>query len=124
MTTEITPWEVGLGWAGSRKKGNFRGKERVFTSKGKENLNFISLNVDHNEALEGGELIAINGETVGVVNSPVWSHRMNMSLALGHIEPRHSEKGTKVRISSDNVDTAAVITELPIYDPQKTRPHA
>ena len=124
MTTENTPWEVGLGWAVSRKKSDFRGKEKVFASEGKENLNFISLNVDHNEALEGGELIAINGETVGVVNSPVWSHRMNMSLALGHIEPRYSAKGTKVRISSNNVDTTAVITELPIYDPQKTRPHA
>ena len=47
-----------------------------------------------------------------------------MSLALGHIEPRYSAKGTKVRISSNNVDTTAVITELPIYDPQKKRPHA
>ena len=124
MTTEITPWEVGLGWAVSRKKGDFRGKERVFASEGKEKINFISLNVDHNEALEGGELININGKNVGVVNSPVWSHRMNMSLALGHIEPRYSAKGTKVRISGNNVDTTAVITELPIYDPQKTRPHA
>ena len=124
MTTENTPWEVGLSWAVSRKKGDFRGKEKVFTSEGKEKINFISLNVEHNEALEGGELININGENVGVVNSPVWSHRMNMSLALGHIEPRYSAKGTKVRISSNNVDTTAVITELPIYDPQKTRPHA
>ena len=94
------------------------------SAEGKEKLHFISLNVDHNEALEGGEVISINGETVGVVNSPVWSHRMNMSLALGHIEPIHSAKGTKVRISSNTVDTTAVITELPIYDPQKTRPHA
>jgi len=124
MTTENTPWEVGLGWAVSRKKGDFRGKEKVFASEGKEKINFISLNVEHNEALEGGELISINGEAVGVVNSPVWSHRMNMSLALGHIDPRYSAKGTKVRISSNTVDTTAVITELPIYDPQKTRPHA
>ena len=47
-----------------------------------------------------------------------------MSLALGHIDPRYSAKGTKVRISGNTVDTAAVITELPIYDTQKTRPHA
>ena len=77
-------------------------RRELFASEGKEKLNFISLNVDHNEALEGGELITINGETVGVVNSPVWSHRMNMSLALGHIDSRHTAKGTKVRISSNN----------------------
>ena len=124
MTTENTPWEVGLGWAVSRKKGNFRGREKVFASERKEKINFISLNVKHNEALEGGELITINGENVGVVNSPVWSHRMNKSLALGHIDPKYSEKGTKVRISSNTVDASAMITELPIYDPQKTRPHA
>ena len=124
MSTENTPWEVGLGWSVSRKKGDFRGKEKGFALEGKEKINFISLNVEHNEALEGGEIITINEETVGVVNSPVLSHRMNMSLALGHIDPRYSAKGTKVRISSNTVDTTAVITELPIYDPQKTRPHA
>ncbi|WP_371225829.1 aminomethyltransferase family protein [Roseovarius sp. 2305UL8-3] len=123
MTEENTPWDVGLGWAVS-KVSDYRGKEAAMASKGKEKIAVVTLDIDHGEALEGGEKLLIGGQEVGVVNSPVYSHRMGKSLALGHITLANSAANTSVQVEGDGVSTTAVIAETPIYDPQKSNTHS
>ena len=60
---------------------------------------------------------------VGVVNSPVWSHRMKKSLALAHIRPDLIEPGTEINVSSNNINCSATVQHTPFYDPQKTKTH-
>ena len=124
MTEANSPWDVGLGWAISTKGGDFRGKAAVIASKGKEKIAVVTLDIDHADALEGGEKLLIDGKEVGVVNSPVYSHRMQKSLALGHVALDNSAVGTSVQVEGEGLSTSAVIAGTPIYDPQKSNTHS
>ena len=123
MTEDNTPWEVGLGFTVSRTKGDFRGKEALTAAKGSERVNNVCLEIDHPDMVDGGETLSLDGESVGVVNSPCYSHRLGKSLALAHVRPGVAA-GTALIVSGDDIDTTATIVASPIYDPQKLRTHA
>ena len=123
MTTQNTPWEVGLGFTVSRTKESFRGKQALMVAEGNERIRNVGLVIAHDDMLAGGEILSLDNEEVGVVNSPGFSHRMNKSLALAHVGPDIGE-GFVLKVSGDGVDTTAQVTSLPFYDPQKLRTHA
>jgi aminomethyltransferase len=123
MTKENTPWEVGLDWALSRKKGDFRGRDAVFASQGKEKIRFAGIVADHDDILAGGEQLLLDGKQVGTVNSPAYSHRMKKSLALVHLTPEAAKEGTVLQVVGEGLTCAATVSRVPFYDPEKTRTH-
>jgi aminomethyltransferase len=123
MTKENTPWEVGLGWALSRKS-EYRGKDAVFAAQGKEKIRFAGIVADHDDILAGGEKLFLDGREVGVVNSPAYSHRMRKSLALVHLVPEAAAPGTKLEVRGEDMSCSAAVERIPFYDPEKTRTHA
>ena len=53
MMEDNTPWEVGLGFAVSKKKAaSYRGKEAVMQSKGKEKIRTFGVIADCDEAVD------------------------------------------------------------------------
>lgn len=122
MTEDNTPWEVGLGFTISKNKGDFRGKDAAMAAKGKEATNNVCLDIDHSDMVAGGEVLLMNGEDVGVVNSPCFSHRMNKSLALAHVWPSIAV-GSVLMVKGDGIDTTAIVVASPIYDPEKSKTH-
>lgn len=123
MTKENTPWEVGLDWALSRKS-DFRGKDAVFAAQGKEKIKVAGIVADHDDILAGGEKLLLDGQDVGVVNSPAYSHRMKKSLALVHLRPEASAVGAKLEVRGEGMSCSATVERVPFYDPEKTRTHA
>ena len=123
MTEDNTPWEVGLGFTVSSTKGDFRGKSAVMSLRGAEKVNNVCLDIDHPDMVEGGEALMLDGQNVGTINSPCYSHRMNKSLALAHAEPSLSV-GATLMVSDDGLETTATITSSPVYDPEKSRTHS
>jgi len=121
MTEDQTPYEVGLGFTVTKGKTGYRGHDALQRCAGKEKLNNVCLDISHSEMIEGGESIMLNGSTVGVVNSPCYSHRLSKSLALSHVGPEASKPGTKVEVCGDNATYAAEIVSMPVFDPQKLR---
>lgn len=124
MTAEHTPWEVGLGFTVNRHKERFRGKDAVLTAEGRERFVAAGISVDHDDSLAGGEALRLNGEDVGVVNSPCWSHRMNKSLALVHLRPDLALPNTRLDVVGDDFSGTATVETIPFYDPGKSRTHA
>ena len=124
MTDEHTPWEVGLGFTVHRDKGDFRGRDAVLASIGRERFVAAGISIDHNDALVGGESLQLDGEDVGVINSPCWSHRLGKSLALVHLQPRAAAAGTRLQVVSDDFNGGATVESIPFFDPQKSRTHA
>ncbi len=124
MTEENSVWEVGLGWAMAKKGADYRGKDAAMALKGQEKVNVVGIVADHNKALAGGESLMQDGQKVGVINSPVWSHRVGKSLALAHVIPSAAAAGTALQIEGDGVSCAATVGTLPFYDPEKNRPHS
>jgi aminomethyltransferase len=80
--------------------------------------------VDHVDSLAGGEVLRLNGEDVGEVNSPCWSHRMNKSLALVHLRPDLARPNTRLDVVGDDFSGTATVETIPFYDPGKSRTHA
>ncbi len=122
MTEENTPWEVGLGFTISTTKGDFRGKAAVLAARGNKKVCNVCLDIDHPDMVAGGETLFLNGEDVGVINSPCFSHRMGKSLALAHVRPGLAI-GTKLEVTGDGLKTSALLVSSPVYDPDKTRTH-
>ena len=124
MTEANTPWEVTLGWSVSRKKGDFRGREAVFAREGQDKILMVGIVTDHDDAVDADAALTLDGEKVGVVNSPSWSHRMQKSLALCHVAPHAAAEGTRLGVEGENVRCSAIVSRIPFYDPDKTRTHA
>ncbi|MEM7428978.1 MAG: aminomethyltransferase family protein [Pseudomonadota bacterium] len=123
MTTDHTPWEVGLGFTVSRSKPHFRGRDALMAAEGQEKIRNVCLDIDHADMVNGEELLSLNGQEVGVVNSPCYSHRLGKSLALGHVRPDAAAAGTTLAVKGGDIDTTATIVDIPIYDPQKSKTH-
>ncbi|WP_170327530.1 aminomethyltransferase family protein [Ruegeria arenilitoris] len=120
MTEDNTPWEVGLDFTISTTKADFRGKAALMAAKGNEKVNNISIDIDHPDLVEGGETLMMDGENVGVINSPCYSRRMGKSLALAHVQPG-LPVGTCLSVAGDALSTTAKIVAGPVYDPEKSR---
>ena len=124
MTTDNTPWEVGLGFTVNSSKPEFRGKAALIAAKGNENVINVCLDIDHPDMVNGEETLLLDGKEVGVVNSPAYSHRMGKSLALAHVSPNAASPGTVLKVSGGEIDTSATVVAIPVYDPDKSNTHA
>ncbi len=124
MSDEHNPWEVGLGFTVSRGKGDFRGRDAVFALHGKERFLLAGIVAEHDDAVPGGARLVHDGEDVGIVNSPAWSHRLRQSLALVHLRPDLVAPGTRLEVVADDLACPASVARIPFFDPDKSRTHA
>ena len=124
MTTEHTPWEVGLGFTVAKTKTGYRGHEALLKAKAQEKIINVGLEIDFTDMVNGGETLLLDDASVGVINSPAYSHRLEMSLALAHVSPAAAKIGTTLTVLSDNLKTTARVVAMPVYDPGKLRTHA
>ena len=124
MTGAETPWEVGLGFTVSRSKRDFRGKDAAFGLEGQARFVLAGIEIDHDDALAGGEELHLDGKKVGVLNSPAYSHRMEKSRALVHLDPGAAAPGTQLRVRSGEFEGNAVVARIPFFDPDKIRVRA
>ena len=121
MNESHTPWEMGIGFTVSRDKDTFRGKEALFAVEGREHILNAGVVIDHNNEVEAGAKLFREDREVGVINSPCWSHRLNKSLALCHVEPEYAWINTELQVVSAINNYTARIQSIPFYDPQKVR---
>ncbi len=52
-----------------------------------------------------------------MINSPCWSHRLNKSLALVHLQPRAAQPGSRLQVVSDAFNGSATVEATPFFDP-------
>jgi aminomethyltransferase len=123
-TEENTPWEVDFGWAISRTKKDFRGREALFALEGKEKVKLRGIVAAHDSVVEHFAELRIDGEKIGGVTTPAYSHRLGQSLALVHVHPSAAEPGTRVDLVGPTIQCPAVVASIPFVDPKRTRMHA
>lgn len=123
MTTDQTPYEVGLGFTVSQSKSGFRGCDALRAARGNEKIKNVCLVINHGDMVNGEEALSLDGENVGTVNSPCFSHRLSKSLALAHVAPSAASPGTKLGLVGGDINTTATVVAMPIYDPDKQRTH-
>jgi aminomethyltransferase len=124
MTEANTPWEVGLGWSISRKKTGYMGRDPLFAAQGQEKVKFGGVScASTTDLLEGGAKLLSNGEEVGTVNSPAYSHRMRKSLALVHLR-RDVAEGTILQLRGEEQSLDVTVEPVPFHDPKKSHTHS
>jgi aminomethyltransferase len=121
MTEEHTPWEVGLGFTISRRKGDFRGRQAVLASDGRERFRLVGLVADTDSPLAAGDRLLRDGKEAGRVTSPAYSRRMRRSLALAHVHPEATAPATVLEVEGEQTRCLARVTSLPFHDPDKGR---
>ncbi|MGI9426608.1 MAG: glycine cleavage T C-terminal barrel domain-containing protein [Hyphomicrobiaceae bacterium] len=121
MTDEHYPWEVGPGFTINRKKAAFRGHDAALAAEGKERFVAVGIVFDHDDAVAGGETLQWNGEDVGVINSPGYSHRLGKSPALVHLRRDAAVLGTQLQAVGEGTTYVASVAQVPFYDPTKSR---
>ncbi len=119
-----TPWEVDFGWAVSRHKGDFRGKQALFELEGKEKVKLFGIVADHDDEVDRDAELSMDGEIVGLVTTPAYSRRLGKSLALAHLIPSAARKGTALELKGPNVQCRATAARIPFVDPERKRLHA
>ena len=122
MTEENTPWEVGLGFAVSKKKAaDFRGKDAVMQSIGKEKIRTFGIIADCDTAVDAEADVYQDGEKVGIVTAPVFSPILNKSIAMVQLKPELAQAGIKLEVKGENVSCSATTAETPFLDPNKEK---
>ncbi|HCH32438.1 MAG TPA: hypothetical protein DE045_05825 [Oceanospirillaceae bacterium] len=124
MTTEHSPWEVGLGFCVNLAKTNFRGKAAATERQQALQFQAAGIAIAQDVALEGGESLWLQGTEVGVINSPAYSHRLQQSLALVHVAANAAQPGTMLEVRSEHYNGMAQVLATPFYDPDKRLTHA
>jgi len=120
-TEENTPWEVDFGWAVSRTKGDFRGREALFALEGKERVKLRGIVAECEGEVEHGAELTLDGERIGHVTTPAYSERLGQSLALVHVAPSVAQPGTVIRVNGPIVQCAATVAHIPFVDPERKR---
>jgi len=116
-----TPWELGFGWAISRKKEDFLGREGAFAKEGKEKIRLTGVFCESSSpVIDNGAELYLDGEKVGVTTSANWSHRMGKSLALAHVRFDIPE-GTKLKLGPSADAQEVEVENLPFYDKERKR---
>jgi 4-methylaminobutanoate oxidase (formaldehyde-forming) len=87
ITPDYTPYEAGLGFAVSLKKqSDFIGRAALEKAKAAgPRRRLITLLVDADVQLYGGEAIRRNGKVLGVTSSAGWGHTIGKAIALGYV---------------------------------------
>lgn len=120
MDESNSPWEVGLGFAVSKKKqGDYRGKAACMDAIGKEKIKVCGIIAACDTAVDADAELFIDGHKVGKVTAPNYSPIMNQSLALVHLEPKYAIAGTHVTVKGSITECPATVQDLPFYDPNK-----
>ena len=121
MNEANTPWEMGLGWAISKKKPDYLGREAVLKSEGKEKVRLTGVSCTSSSGIiAGGTDLYLNGQKVGAVSSSEYSHRLGKSLGLAHLQPGVAE-GAKLKLGNEANAPEVTVEELPFYDKEKKR---
>ena len=114
----ITPNQANMKWVVAMDKGDFLGKESLFTEfdEGPDRIlrGFISKS---RRPLRHGQEILMNDEVIGHITSGNFSPTLGKGIAMGFIDP-DIEQGSAVLIRGTKSESEAEVTKLPFYRPE------
>ena len=121
MNEAHSPWEMGLGWAVSKKKPDYLGRDGVLKKEGQEKVRLNGVSCPSASGIiAGGTDLMLDGKKVGVVSSSEYSHRLGRSLGLAHLDPAIAA-GTKLKLGTEANAPEVTVEDLPFYDKEKKR---
>lgn len=122
MHEELTPWEVGLGFAVTKdKQADYRGRESLLAARGREKIKTFGVTANTDAAVDADAEVYREGRKVGVVTAPMYSPLTNKSYAMVQLEPALAKPGITLEIRGENLTCSATTAEIPFLDPKKEK---
>jgi aminomethyltransferase len=118
---DTTPWEVNAGWTVDLTKPEFRGRNALIASQGKERTFIAGLEVLSDAAVMPLTQVRYNGAEAGIVTSAAFSWHLMKSLALAQLVPPATKLGTELELVAGPEVYKATVVQLPFYDPMRLR---
>jgi 4-methylaminobutanoate oxidase (formaldehyde-forming) len=120
INTETNPIEAGLGFAISKKKDKFIGKDALTNAKQTRKLVALTFD-DIRQVPLGNEPVRINGNVVGRVKSGGQGYTINKAIGYAYLPMEHTTPGTKVDVEFFGTWATGVICEEPLFDPENSK---
>jgi 4-methylaminobutanoate oxidase (formaldehyde-forming) len=120
INTETNPYEAGLGFAVSKKKEKFIGKDALASAQ--QNRKLVALTFDDIRQVPlGNEPVRINGSVVGRVKSGGQGYTINKAIGYAYLPLEHTTPGTTVDVEFFGTWATGVICEEPLFDPDNSK---
>ncbi len=122
MDESNSPWEVGLGFAVSKKKASdYRGKQACINAIGKEKIKVRGIIADSDTVIDADAELFKDNRKIGKVTAPNFSPILKQSLALVQIDPEYATAGTEITVEGPSISCSATVQDLPFYNPNKDK---
>ena len=126
---QTNPYEAGIGFTVpmKTKDEDFIGKQAMQVQNPESRHKLMGLILDGNEPVHHGDQIYVGRFPVGVVTSSIRSPLLKKHIALCRLAPQYASLNTRVEIGhldGHKKRLGAVVTNLPFYDPERTRVRA
>jgi aminomethyltransferase len=121
---ETDPFDMSLDKVIVLDGREFHGREALRRTAASPPRRLVTLVVDGSEVPEYGAGVTAGGEPAGTLTSPCESPALGKVIGMACLETRFATKGTRVDVALGDGTVGAVVDDLPIYDPGKTRPRA
>jgi sarcosine dehydrogenase len=121
ISPDDTPFEAGLGFAVSLRKGDFLGRDALLVQKEaglKRRLECFALETPL--PVYGGEAMFANGKAIGMTTSGDFGHTVGRSLVLGYVPAEYFGQNT-MEIEAFGRRSLATRIEGCAYDPKNER---
>ena len=121
LTNELTMIEAGMDRFINFKKDDFVGKQATLDA-GEPRFKIVygELEADLVDA-RGGEPIMVGDDCVGLTTSGGYGHRVGKSLFFASVPPEHAVPGSRFDIMLQDQRRAAIVLQMPVYDPDNAR---
>jgi len=120
---ETDPYDMSLDKVIRLDAGDFHGKAALAETAKSPPRRLVTLVVD-GEVPEYGAAVTKDGEPAGPLTSPCDSPTLGHVIGMACLETRFAVKGTPVEVAVGDGTAGAVVSDFPIYDPEKSRPRA
>jgi aminomethyltransferase len=110
------PFEAGLGWITSMKKGDFIGREGIAARVAKKDRRrLVGFQVQGRTVARQGYAILSEGAPVGTVTSGTWSPSLEKPVGMGYVPAALAAPGTPLAIEVRRQRVAAEVVKPPFY---------
>jgi len=121
ITPDYSPFEAGLGFRVSLKKGDFIGRDALVRAKAEgPKQRLCTFTLERFAGAVGGECILRDGKVLGVTTSANFGHTIGKPIAYGYI-PTEEAAHRHVTIEVFGEPIPATRHDGPLYDPKNER---
>jgi aminomethyltransferase len=121
---ETDPFDMSLDKVIRLDKSDFHGKQALEQSGKAPPRRMVTLVLEGSDVPEYGAAVTKDGEAAGTLTSPCESPTLGQVIGLAVLDARFAKKGEQVEVAVGDGTSSATVSDLPIYDPEKSRPRS